>query len=96
MPLPAGVTGRASASYAMGAGDVSSAAGSIGLGWTLFGKLEFTADAGVAGNGAWSTSPAPGRQHLLPLVGGAGPQSTSTADHTVGATLEIGAKVLFP
>src|SRR5437667_2947085 len=35
MPLPAGVTGRASASYARGAGDLSSAAGSIGLGWAL-------------------------------------------------------------
>ena len=96
IPLRPGLAGRATASYAMAAGNANSATGSIGFGWTLLEKLEVSGDVGLADNGALGAAPVPGPHHLLALVGGGGAPSSSMPATSFGATVELGVKLLFP
>ncbi len=99
-PLVAGLTGKASASYATARQGPGALQGSLGLGWNIVRHLELSGEVGLARNAAGASGqPFPGSGPLdgLGLLGGGSGTSggTGTAREVEGTVL-LGMRVTLP
>lgn len=94
-PLGTRFTGRAGAAYATAPGGLHATQGTVGLGFAPLHGVELSAEAGVARNAAFLTSPGPSRGLPLSLLGEPG-GGRSEPSARVEPVVLLGVRVLLP